>query len=254
MRKIIAISIGLVLLGGCQSTKNQSEFERENNSLKQQLQSAQAEIGQLKGNNVLLSREIENLNHVVSVLGTEKQSRTVESSVLRGKVRSFVQNQVDYFRGFLIEGDLLDYVGGELVQRPNTEDKPVTVVDLNNAFKSSGLITGLGAFVMRPSTVKVAILRNIDKNLVVLWQSEPIKLTSTGKVTYQFANSVSVEAGDIVAYQFQDNAGVGYDVGTGNARYSNEQLLPGKTVSVSSLLGERDRRAYSIGVYGLLSQ
>lgn len=251
--KLIAV-IASLTIAGCQSTGNQNELQKENTNLKSRLQSAEAEIGQLKGTNELLKRDIQNLNHVVSVLDTEKTSRVAESSTLREKVRFFVQNQTDIFKNFLVEGDLLDYIGGELVQRPNTEDKPRTIVDLNNKIKASGVLTGVGAYVIKPSQVKVLVLRELEGDLVVLWQSPIIKFANTGKISYQFSNSVSVEAGDLIAYQFVDVAGVGFDTGTGNTRYTEKELIQGKTIPTSSLLGEKDKRAYAIGVYGLLNQ
>jgi hypothetical protein len=251
--KLVVLSVSLVL-AGCQSTGNQNELQKENTNLKQRLQSAESEIGQLKGTNALLKRDIDSLNHVVSVLDTEKNSRVAESSLLREKVRFFVQNQTDVLKNFLVEGDLLDYIGGELVQRSMTEDKPRTIVDLNNRIKAAGVLTGVGAYVIKPSQVRVMVLREFDGELVVLWQSEVIKMANTGKSAIQFANSVSVEAGDYIAYRFVDVAGVGYDTGTGNTRYSDNEFVQGKTFPISSLLGEKDKRSYAIGVYGLLNQ
>ena len=251
--KLMVLSASLVL-AGCQSTGNQNELQKENTNLKQRLQSAESEIGQLKGNNALLKRDIDSLNHVVSVLDTEKNSRVAESSLLREKVRFFVQNQTDVLKNFLVEGDLLDYIGGELVQRSTTEDKPRTIVDLSNRIKASGVLTGVGAYVIKPSQVRVMVLREFDGELVVLWQSEVIKMASAGKNAIQFANSVSVETGDYIAYRFLDVAGVGFDTGTGNTRYSDNEFVQGKTFKASSLLGEKDKRSYAIGVYGLLNQ
>jgi hypothetical protein len=149
---------------------------------------------------------------------------------------------------------LLDYIGGELVQRSTTEDRPRTIVDLSNRIKASGVLTGVGAYVIKPSQVRVMVLREFDGELVVLWQSEVIKMASAGKNAIQFANSVSVETGDYIAYRFLDVAGVGFDTGTGNTRYSDNEFVQGKTFKASSLLGEKDKRSYAIGVYGLLNQ
>jgi len=252
MRIKFVMSMAAATLAGCETTGG-SDLQVENTNLRQQLEASQAEIGQLRGTNLLLNRDIENLNQVISVLDTEKNSRIVESSVLREKVRFFVQNQVDVLSQFLVDGDLLDYIGGELVQRPNTEDEPFTLVNLSNVINSGGVLTGMGAFVINPCQVRVIILRNLEGELVTLWQSEIITLPNTGLVTYQFTNSVSVEPGDLIAYEFQDIVGVGYDTGTGDTRYTARPLVLGGAVPMSSLLGANDKRAYSIGVFGLLN-
>lgn len=254
MRSIISVALCLTVLSGCGSTGNKNDLQTANTNLKRELAASNQRNSELQANITLLDRKIETLNQVVSVLDTEKTSRIEESSMLRGQVRKFVQNQVDSLKGFLVAGGLLDYVGGELVERSTFEQDPLTVVDLTNRITSAGVLTSVGAYVMQPTSVKVKVLRNIENNLVVVWESRNITMNEVGPNRHEFTNSVGVEKNDIIAYEFTNNVGVGYTIGTGDARYSKQQLGLGSSIRIASLLGAKNKRAYSIGVYGLLNQ
>jgi len=254
MRSVISIILCSTILVGCGSTSNKNDLQEVVTNLESQLSVAKTENNKLQNENSLLQFNLVKLNRVVSALDTEKTSRVKESSVLRHRVRKFVQNEITGLKSFLVEGGLLDYIGGELVQRGSTEDSPMTIVDLNNSINSSGVLTSVGAYVIKPTTVTVKVLRYIESNLVVVWESNPIQMNLIGPNRHQFVNSVSVEKNDVVAYEFSKNVGVGFSEGTADSRYSMSPLRLGDSIHVSSLLGAQKKRAYSIGVYGLLNQ
>ncbi|NTS75642.1 hypothetical protein HR060_02075 [Catenovulum sp. SM1970] len=221
--------------------------------LEQALENAKVENQNLKNNLRLANRKIAELEGLVGTLDSEKNSRVSESSNLKGQTRTFIQNQIDALKTFLVEGGLLDYMGSELIARKSLDDDDVTLVDVGHAMSKSGVLTGIGAYVKQPGSVRVKLLRPIDKKLVVIWQSETIRFTQTGLVKKQFANTVSVDKGDIVAYEFNDNVPIGYTSGTGSTLYSHKDLSLGSLIRQSSLKGSRSKRAYSIGVFGLLN-
>ncbi|WP_448213877.1 hypothetical protein [Colwellia sp. MEBiC06753] len=254
MRKILLLPISIIALSGCGSTGNKNDLQTVNTNLRQALAAQKQENSELLANNTLLNKKIDNLNQVIAVLDTEKSSRVQESTVLRGQVRNFVQNEIDALKAFLVEGDLLDYVGDELVERINLDEKPITIVDLSNRMPSAGVLTGVGAYVTRPTAMKVKVLRYIESNLVTVWESSVITMDTTGPNRLQFNNTVGVEKGDVIAYEFTATPGVGYSTGTGSSRYSNQPLALGSNIQVSSLMGTNQKRAYSMGVFGLLNQ
>ncbi|MCJ8322228.1 MAG: hypothetical protein HRT52_15005 [Colwellia sp.] len=254
MRSIISVIACTSLLIGCGSTNNKSDLRDVATNLEGQLAIAKERNNVLQDENRVLKLKVNKLSGVVSVLDTEKTSRVKESSALRNKVRKFVQREITGLKSFLIEGGLLDYIGGELVQRSNVEDTPMTIVDLHNRINSSGILTSIGAYVIKPSTVKVKVLRYIESKLVVIWESKSIRMNLVGPNRHQFVDSVSVEKGDVIAYEFSKNVGVGFSEGTADSRYSKKLVMLGDSIHVSSLLGAKKKRAYSIGVYGLLNQ
>ena len=74
-----------------------------------------------------------------------------------------------------------------------------------------------------------------------------------GRQRLEFPVTVGVEKGDVLAYHLAQPGMVGFDTGTGDTRYLDEDIAVGTTVKPSSLEGENDKRAYSVGVFGLLN-
>ncbi len=252
LRVICAGALLGVLVSGCQTPANLQELEQRNSSLKSKLNTANSRIAQLESDKQGLEAQVQELNRVVNVLNTEKDSRVQESSQLRGAVRQFVQKQIDQLKEFLLAGNLLDYVGGELIARSQADNKPILLVDLANRIPKDGMVTGVGAYFDKPTTLTVKVFRPVGANLVAIWESQPLSITAPGLQKISFASSVGVKKGDIIGY-YQSVPGVSYDLGTGDTRFMDKDIKPGTMLSRKELSGEDKRRAYSIGVFGLLN-
>jgi len=252
-KRLAVFSLLSVALVGCQVSPDVSQLNNKNQQLAQQLSASQAEVARLTQREQLLSGDVAELGRVVNVLGVEKTSRVEESSELRGQVRKFVLQQIDSLKGFLVDGNLLDYVGGELVSRTKQESAPLTLIDFAHPMPNAGTLTGVGAYFTAAAELQVKVLRPVGDHYVLIWQSQPLSVESAGLARLSFPVSVGVEKGDVMAYQFSRATSVSFDSGTGRTLYSNQALGLGSQVRASSLSGERDRRAYSIGVYGLLN-
>lgn len=243
------IMFGVVVLSACQTSPDVKKMEQ----LNADLVTAKSTIATLESQEVELRKDLAEKSRVNSVLGVEKTSRVQESSELRGQVRSFVQKQIDAYKDFLVRGGLLDYIGGELVVRAKANEKPICVVDLANVIPKPGTLTGVGAYFVKPGKFSVKVLRKVDKSLVVIWDSKPLLATQTGAVRVNFPVSVGVEQGDLIGYYLAEGVQVSFDEGTGITRFQSEDLKLGDVISTSSMDGEKNRRAYSLGVYGLLN-
>lgn len=250
-RGMAGLILGLAL-AGCQTPANIQELQSKNTNLQSQLESAKRQIGDLEVKQRSLNDEIAELNRVASLLNTEKTSRVQESSSLRGTVRLFAQSQIDQLKEFLFASNLLDYVGGELIARSRIDDKPIMLVDLANPIPKDGVVTGLGGYFNQPATFTIKVLRPVEENLVVIWESKNISISARGVQRFSFASNVGVQKGDLMGY-YVSTPGVSFDTGTGDTRYLENDVKPGAVVPMSSLSGKEKRRAYSIGVFGLLN-
>ncbi len=172
----ILLVASAAFLGACQSQPDVKKVQEQNIQLQGDLKVANENIAQLQLQELKLRQNIAELHRVNNVLDTEKSSRVQESSELRGQVRRFVQNQIDAYKNFMVQGGLLDYVGGELVERSNIEEKPLLLVDLMNTIPGPGTLTGVGAHFVKPGTFTVKVLRPVDDKLVVIWDSNPLKV------------------------------------------------------------------------------
>lgn len=254
MRRLSGMTLLLIGLTGCVSQPNLEQLRAENERLEQQLDQASGQISDLRVREQGLREDLSERERVIEVLETEKSSRTEVASHLRSSIRAFVQDQIDSYQDFLLQADLLDYVGGELVERANrSEEESRTLVDLANPMPSSGTLTGMSAHFLDSGRLVVKVLRPIEDELVVIWESMEIEVAQTGVQRFSFPVSVGVEAGDVVAYRFSGPVSVSYDRGTGDTRYQRENLPLGSTVKKKDLAGADEHRAYSIGVFGLLN-
>lgn len=243
----------LLLLSACETQPEMQEVQSENQRLQTELSDAREAIDTLEAEKNLLQRDVDELERVIDVLDAEKSSRVRESSQLRGQVRGFVQQQIDALQDFLVQGDLLDYVGGELVERSTVADEePLFLVDLGNPIPRAGSLTGVGGHFVASAELVVKVLRPMDDGLVVIWESQPLTVERSGIHQLPFPVNVGVEEGDVIGYAFADHLPVSFDEGTGDTRYLNESPALGETIERDSLQGERFERAYSLGVYGLL--
>lgn len=254
MKIILPIGvISCLLLVGC-APANIQELQAEMGQLETDLMDSQSEIESLKADRQRLQDKLANLENVNSALGTEKSSRVEESSALRGEVRKFVQTNIDNLKEFLVQGDLLDYTGGELVTRSSVSntDNSMTLVDLSHPIPKPGVLTGVGAYFEDKGRVQVKVLRHAGDSLVLIWESPVLDVKQTGIKQLSFPVTVGVEQGDVIAYYFPSGVNVSYNEGTGNTRFTAENLTLGAVVNPNGLRGVQEKRAYSIGVYGLL--
>ena len=242
----------ILILSGCQTPLSTQELESRNQSLQQQLDISQNKIRKLESEQQQLQHALDESNRVLQIIGKEKSSRFNESTQLRSQVRHFVQTQIDVYKSFLVNNNLLDYVGGELVKRKQVDNQPIMLVDLKNEIPHPGVLTGIGAYFVKPTQMTVKVLRKIDDKLVVVWESRNLNISKTGLIKTRFHVTVGVEKGDVLGYYFPKAATVAFDKGTGDTRYLSHNLRPGSSIDPSSLKGEEQQRAYSLGVYGLL--
>lgn len=248
-----ALILAAGVLAGCQTPPTIKQMQDENASLQAELAQANAKIATMQQQERQLQSQINELNRVMAVLDTEKTVRVQESSELRGQVRRYVQKEIDELKEFMVQSDLLDYVGGELVQRSKVDQQPMLLVDLANPMPAPGTLTGVGAHFIKPGTFTVQVMRPVQEQLLVIWKSSVLTAPKSGVSRVNFPISVGVEQGDVIGYVFHQPGVVSFDEGTGNTRYTGEAPNLGQSIKVRSLDGGGEKRAYSVGVYGLLN-
>ncbi|MFN2123204.1 MAG: hypothetical protein ACK2UP_06850 [Candidatus Promineifilaceae bacterium] len=242
----------LLLMAGCQTPPDVKQLSDEKQALQHELDLTQQQLANIEIQRKQLQDQLDESRNVIAVLSSEKSARVSESSSLRGQVRRFVQLEIDELKAFLVNSDLLDYVGGELVRRKLYDQKPILMIDLDHKVPRPGILTGFGGYFVKPTTIVVKVLRPIKGRLVVIWESSPRDIKKSGLVKGNFTVSVGVEKGDVLGYWFSKSGNVTFDKGTGNTRYLANDLPLGSSISPSSLYGADDKRAYSLGVFGLL--
>lgn len=252
-RSIFVVMVGSIFLVSCASPDLQV-LQEKNKTLEQQLSSANNEIRQMKQKEEELRSRISDLTQTANVLTTEKTSRVTESSTLRGQVRKYVQDNIDSLKTFMVQGNLLDYVGSELVSRAKVDTKPLLIVDFANTIPSAGVLTGIGGHFIKAGSLTVKVLHPVGDQYVITWESKELEISGSGKQQVQFPVSVGVEKGDVIGYFFMQAPNVSFDTSTGDTLYMLEDVALGSAVTKQNMSGAPEKRAYSLGVFGLLGQ
>lgn len=251
MRDLALSIIGATLLSGCKSTD--PKLASENNRLRQQVDQQIQRIHELTEGKALLAQQNEDLRRKNGVLQSEKGDVVGDLSTLRSQVRRSVVEQISDLKGFLSKSELLDYIGAEIIPRNNIEARSITLIDAEHPIPYSGSINALGAYVVKPTKVKLQILRPTDNNTYIsVWDSPLISLDIIGENTVNFSASIGIKKGDVIAYYFPENVGVGYDSGIGSMLHTSKPIDNSGDIRVNKLKPFKNGRNYAIGVYALL--
>ena len=210
MKKVIFTLLILLILTACKSSipEKIQLLEQQNKDLNVSLQTTQNYVTELEKQNTDLAASLDVQNNISNALGKEKEAHVKKSLNLQQNIRSFLKSQMSIFREFSQNSDLLDYIGGELIERKKLEDKDLALVDLRNRIPSGGTLLGTCGYFSSPCRYLINILRKANDEWFVVWQAGPFDVSGTQKQTFDFRVPVSVEKGDVVAYAFQGSGNI----------------------------------------------
>lgn len=241
-----------VQLIACQSTPEVAALSEKNADLQAQLASARQQISSFEAEQRIMAADNTELKRINAILDSEKTNRQEESAQLRLNVREFAQAQIDALKEFLVQSNLLDYIGEALLDRNHIDSAAGVLVDIANPIPRKGSMIGVNGHFAQATRFSVSILRPITDRYVVIWQSELVEFDGEGYQRQRFPVSVGVEKGDILAYDFPNAIGVKYDKGTGGTLVSPRSFVLGAAVDAGALQYAEEKRAYSLGVFAIL--
>ncbi len=240
----------MVFLAGCAST-DVRQLRQERDGLAAELSFRENRIADLEKQNQVLSDELAYQKEVGETLQREKTARIKESSIVRRDARAFVQEQMRAIRKFSENKDLLDYVGGEPIDRPGTGGDNLLLVDMKNRIPAAGTLVGSKVFAETRADLSFSVLRPQGNNLAVLWVSKPVSIPGSGLSRITFDVPVAVEEGDLIGLFCPGEVPVPFDSGTGDTRAFTSPATVGQVIPVDTL-EDRGKRTYSFGVVGFL--
>jgi hypothetical protein len=242
----ISIAFSILILAPALSTgcANVQQLRKERDVLA-------AELSVKKDRITVLDGQVDMLAGVNRALTREKNARVKETTEVRREVRDFVRQQVGAIQTFSQSHKLLDYIGGELIQREHSAGKSPCRIDMKNRIAAGTQLTGGGVYLTGPSKFSFCILRPVTDGLQVVWMSRTFANSQPGLVRVTFASPIGAAKGDIIGLYSDAALQVPYDVGTGDTRTVMQKPKVGLAVRRSALKGD-ENRAYSFGVVGFL--
>jgi len=206
-----------------------------------------------------LELQIVELNRKLTITSSEKglyDERIKNNSFL---VREFIKNQIREEREFLTGIDLEDFVGNELIERQNSGESEMMIIDVANPVPSEGQINGIGGYFLNSTDIVVKLLRPLGNDYIVTYSNSlSVTVDKPGQKFVDFTNPLIVKKDDIIAYYFPKSVTVPFDIGLGIGTYSslkedayaNGEKVAGEDIWKSNQM----KRKYSLNYYGIFTQ
>jgi hypothetical protein len=244
MKRLFAsLSLMLILLlSGCVS-QDVRHLQQENELLKSQISRAETKNRQLQN-------DLKECHALTATLSKEKKAQKTNITSLRGKTREFLKGLHGMFSRFSKNDELMDYTGGELIERAHMEGRDLTIVDFGNPLRGDAVIYMVKGLFSKRTKMKLKLLRRTEDGLLCIWESPLLTVKEKGMKSLDLTPPLNALRGDYLGFYFPEDVGVPYDQKTGDyAVYDGEvkmgEYLPG--------YAEAKGRNYSMGVAGILT-
>ncbi len=251
MKSLPIVLVALLFTTGCATDTQLTQLKKDNSVLSAQLNTANNDINKLKREKETLQQEIDYLDEVKSVLGREKEARITQSRATVSEVQGFVRSQVKALSLFSKSEGILDYTGGELLDRSKLSGKNQLLVDLKHPVSADGSVMGGRVYARHAGIVSFCVLRPAGSGYVVVWKSKDFSAIGSGAERFTFGTMISVKSGDIPALYCPGIVPVPFDEGTGKTGVRSGKVKPNSSISNSDL-STSGNRTYSFGIEGLI--
>ncbi len=200
--------------------------------------------------------DIAELNRQLTIATTEKGRYDERIRDIAGSVREFIKNQMRENRNFLTNIALEDFIGNELIERANSGDESLIVINVAHPVPSGGQINGIGGYFTGSGDVIVKLLRPVGNDYLVVYNKPvQVKAEAPGEQYIDFDSPFIVKKGDILAYYFPGPVIVPYDVNIGINTYAkirSDHYGHGSRVAADNIWGKETlNRKYSLNYYGI---
>ena len=251
--RIILTSTVIIMVCGCAKSSDQLKACLENrNSLQIELATAQRVISELRLEKTKLQEDFDYQKTVSISVKTERDHQYKENELVKKLVRRAINEQFNALTSLMEHEELLDVIGGEILARKNTAGEDICLIDRERSVPAAGTLIGSWGYFIGPGTYKVQIIRPVEKDHIVVWESDLLTATEEGMKKFLFPAPVRVEKGDLIGFTFKGTVNVPYDLGTGATGYLSDRPSLGDKVKIEKISAEGDKRAYSIQVVGML--
>ena len=256
MKTALLLAPLCVGLCGCAGT---SGSQTELNLVQNDLAAARERAAELETVIQQKEQEIERLRDENQVLedsrvslDREKTIRIEQAREIRGIARRFIRAQTSALRLFSENPALLDYLGGEPIDRSRHEEgKSVLIIDLARPLPSAAMIFSGQIYQRVPLPFFFCLIRAQNQDYSVVWMSQEFNPAEPGFSTVSFEAGITAQKGDFLAVYCPRGVGMPYDELGGRCAVIKGSIGVGQAVS-SKTFADPTTRGYSFGVLGFL--
>lgn len=203
-----------------------------------------------------MGKDIAELHRQINILTSEKGRTNERARDIAASVREYIKKQTQDNRNFLTSIALEDLVGDELIERANTGEDGMLVVNIAHPVPSGGQINGIGGYFTGAGDMVVKLLRPAGNDFVVIYDKQiVVTAEKPGEQLIDFDSPFIVKKGDIIAYYFPGPVNVPYDTNIGTTAYLKMRLdrYPhgSRITSADIWQTNQTQRKYSLNYYGI---
>ena len=241
-------------LNTCQTTLADQDFiiKKQESALRQKDQKIAEQQETIQN----MGTDIAELNRQLNIITTEKGRNDARIRNIAASVREFIKKQMQENRNFLTDIALEDFIGNELIDRANSGDESMIIINVAHPVPSGGQINGIGGYFNGSADILVKLLRPVGNDYLVVY-NKPVRVEAEtpGEQYLDFDSPFIVKKGDILAYYFPGPVNVPYDVNIGINTYAkmrSDKYGHGDRVAADNIWGsETVNRKYSLNYYGV---
>lgn len=216
--------------------------------LRQQLRQLEERVADQEMENARLKSELAEYQELSATLEDEKDAKNIKLMAIKSKTRMFIKEGFDSLNHFSKNRELMDYIGGELIERKKKEGENIAILYME-PLPSDSVISIVQGLFDTGTQVAPLLFREKEGELICIWQGKLIEVLSPGESVLELDTPLHAAAGDRFGFYFPGKAGIPFNSKTGNYSIIYGKVELGERVSGKLSAGNRN---YSIGVAGFL--
>lgn len=216
--------------------------------LQKQVRDLKADVSAREAENSRIQGELNSCTSLATTLKTERQERHKDLTSLKAETRAYIKAEFDTLRNFSKNSVLLDYMGGELIERKHKSGSNTTVLNLQKV-DTDAVLYGVEGYFDPGSIVVPQLFRKKGEYMFCIWQGPLLEVVDSGVSFFDLDTPLNIQKGDYVGFYFPEKVAVSYDERTGNYVTFSGKIDLGEAVPSSF---STENRNYSVGVRGFI--
>ena len=216
--------------------------------LRNQIKELNNEISEMLVIKEELTSKLNSCNKLTSDLTQEKEERHKNLTSLKAKTRRFIKEEYNFLGAFSKSEELMDYKGGELIERTERGGSDLTILNMT-PLPLNSVIYSIDGFFYQETTFSPQLFRLIEEEWICVWQGPYIHVQAPGLITFPLETPLNAVKGDIFGFYFPDDVAVSFSERTGTHTTFSGKVDMGEEAPSRF---KATNRSYSIGISGFI--
>ncbi|MGA1847224.1 hypothetical protein [Deferribacter abyssi] len=200
----------------------------------------------MKKENKVVRSKLEKCEKLNKLLSEEKKFSYLELTKLRNELRDFLRNQLISIDKLSNKTILMDYTGGEIIERSKFDKSAKLIVFKSKMFKDGDEIRGIKGYFVKNGKIQLKIFKRLDKDIYVCVGNSEVFSVNKGKHYLELKSKLLLDDNTIIGFYFPEGINVFYSKNAENFCIVHSDILLGDKLKLSN-----DKcYTFSLGVMG----